>query len=163
MFKIFNTSNYNFLNYIVSHSPNAKANIKGNKNYPNINGKVEFYQTLAGVLVVTEIENLEIENNKTNFYAMHIHSGDTCEEINSNYSDAPHYNPENNLHPLHAGDLPNLLSNNGYVFNVVLTNRFDVKEIIGKTIMLHEDPDDATTNPSGNSKNKIACGKIFIN
>lgn len=161
MFRIFNTSNQNFLNFILSHSPNAIAYVKGNRLYPNINGKVEFYQTSAGVLVVSEIENLKVESNKSNFYAMHIHSGNDCEETPSGeFKDTPHYNPQGNPHPNHAGDLPNLLSNDGYVFNVVLTNWFQVRDILNKTVMIHQGPDDERTDPSGNSGSKIACGKI---
>ena len=161
MFSIFNTSNQKFLNFILSHTPNAVSYIKGNKFYPNINGKIELYQTNAGVLVVSEIDNLKIDSNKSGFYAMHIHNGEDCEENqNGEFKDTQHYNPNNNSHPNHAGDLPNLLSNDGYVFNVVLTDRFQVKDVIGKTIMIHQNPDDGRTDPSGNSGTKIACGKI---
>ena len=164
MFRIFNKSNQNFLNYIVSHSPNAVSYIKGNKFYPNINGKIEFYQTNAGVLVVSEIENLKVNSNISDFYAVHIHNGEDCTFLpDGSFKDTSHYNPTNNTHPKHAGDLPSLLSNNGYVFSLVLTNRFNVNDIINKTIIIHENPDDERTDPSGNSGTKIACGKIVRN
>jgi Cu-Zn family superoxide dismutase len=41
-----------------------------------------------------------------------------------------------------------------------LTNRFTLDEIIGRVIIIHDKPDDFTSQPSGNSGNKIACGKI---
>lgn len=41
-----------------------------------------------------------------------------------------------------------------------LTNRFKIKEILYRSIILHDMPDDFTTQPSGNSGNKIACGII---
>ena len=164
MFRIFNKSNQNFLNYVISHSPNAVSYIKGNKFYPNINGKVEFYQTNEGVLVFATIENLNVETNTSGFYALHLHDGEDCDLLpNGAFKDTSHYNPANKTHPYHAGDLPNLLSNNGYAFTLVLTNRFDVKDIINKTIMIHENPDDERTDPSGNSGTKIACGKIVRN
>ena len=34
------------------------------------------------------------------------------------------------------------------------------EDIIGKVVIIHDMPDDFTTQPSGNSGNKIACGKI---
>ena len=71
-----------------------------------------------------------------------------------------HYNPNDCEHPNHAGDLPPLFDNSGYSFQTVLTNRFTVKEIIGKTIIIHAMPDDFKTQPSGDSGMKIACGKI---
>ena len=42
----------------------------------------------------------------------------------------------------------------------VLVNKFKIKDIIGKVVIIHDSPDDFTTNPSGNSGKKIACGKI---
>ena len=42
----------------------------------------------------------------------------------------------------------------------VLTGRFHVGEVIGKTVILHADPDDFHTQPSGNAGAKIACGVI---
>ena len=42
----------------------------------------------------------------------------------------------------------------------VLINKFKIKDIIGKVVIIHDSPDDFTTQPSGNSGKKIACGKI---
>ena len=42
----------------------------------------------------------------------------------------------------------------------VLINKFKIEDIIGKVIIIHDMPDDFTTQPSGNSGTKIACGKI---
>ena len=41
----------------------------------------------------------------------------------------------------------------------VLINKFTVNEIIGRTVIIHSQPDDFTTQPSGNSGKKIACGE----
>lgn len=71
-----------------------------------------------------------------------------------------HYNPQNCPHPYHAGDLPPLFENNGYSYMSVFINKFKVKDLIGKVIIIHDMPDDFTTQPSGNSGTKIACGEI---
>ena len=42
----------------------------------------------------------------------------------------------------------------------VLVDKFKLKDIIGKVIIIHDMPDDFTTQPSGNAGNKIACGEI---
>ena len=42
----------------------------------------------------------------------------------------------------------------------ILINKFKIKDIVGKVIIIHDSPDDFTTQPSGNSGMKIACGKI---
>lgn len=165
MFKIFksntNITTFNqYLNFISNHLPIAKANILGNRNNSNVRGKVDFFQTNLGVLVVSEIENLP-ENQTGNFFAMHIHDADDCQQDeNGNFLDSTHFNPQNYSHPFHAGDLPVILSNDGLAFSVVLTKRFNVSDIIGKTIFIHENADDFRTDPSGNSGVKIACGVI---
>jgi len=43
----------------------------------------------------------------------------------------------------------------------VLTDKFTVEEIIGKTIIIHNMPDDFTSQPAGNAGQKIACGIIM--
>ena len=49
---------------------------------------------------------------------------------------------------------------NGYAFSAFLTDRFTVKEIVGRTVIMHSSPDDFTSQPSGNAGEKIACGEI---
>lgn len=94
---------------------------------------------------------------------MHIHDGGSCAGRGGNKPfqlSGTHYNPNGCEHPYHAGDLPPLFSVNGIAMNAVLTNRFAVREIIGKTIIIHSGVDDFTTQPAGNSGEKIACGVI---
>ena len=145
-------------------SPDAVAEMKGSPEYPDIYGKVYFYQTDMGVVVSAEIDGLAVPSAdcKNGIFALHIHSGNSC---SGNASDPfantlTHYNPKNCPHPYHAGDLPPLFSNNGYAWMKVLTNRFHISDILGKTILIHSAPDDFTTQPAGNSGTKIACGVI---
>lgn len=42
------------------------------------------------------------------------------------------------------------------------TDKFKVKDIIGKSLIVHENPDDYRTQPAGNSGRKIACGIIKL-
>ena len=71
-----------------------------------------------------------------------------------------HFDKDNCPHPFHSGDLPPLFGNNGKAVSIFLTNRFSVDEIIGRIMIIHGSPDDFTTQPSGNSGMKIACGVI---
>ena len=43
---------------------------------------------------------------------------------------------------------------------MVYTTRFFPEKVVGKTVVIHDMPDDFRTQPSGNSGEKIACGQI---
>ena len=143
----------------------AIAEIRGSSNYPEIKGTVIFKTKNNGIIVTAEIWGLPHTNDKCNddIFAFHIHNGTSCTgNFMDNFANAgTHYNPNNCKHPTHAGDLPPLFGNNGYAYLSTYTNRFTIKEIIGKVIIIHDKPDDFKTQPSGNSGNKIACGKIL--
>lgn len=156
----------NFLNCgsILGRMPHATAVIGGSTQYPAIAGLVRFFQTDAGVVVATEVTGLPALGGEcaTPVFGFHIHGGGSCTGNAADpFVDAmTHYNPDNCPHPYHAGDLPPLSGNNGFAFSVVLTNRFTVSEIIGKTVIIHSKQDDFTTQPAENSGDKIACGVI---
>lgn len=138
----------------------ARAQITGSDKYPDIKGCVRFRQMKSGVLVTAEVHSLPGEGNGV--YGFHIHEGGSCTGTSENpFADADgHFNPEGAKHPYHAGDLPPLFGNNGYAFMSVMTDRFKVSDIIGHVVIVHRNPDDFTTQPSGNSGEMIACGKI---
>lgn len=142
----------------------AVAFIKGSDRYPDLHGKVILKQEEYGVILTTEVYNLPVNTSTcpTNIFGFHIHEGTSCTGNSTDpFLDAKsHYNPKNCPHPAHSGDLPPLFSNNGYAYLSFLTNRFTLREIIGKVIIIHDKPDDFTSQPAGNSGNKIACGKI---
>lgn len=144
--------------------PSAVALIEGSYRYPEIDGILKFYQTPYGVVVSTEVTGLNFDGrySDSNIFAIHIHEGSSCtgNAVDPFVDAKTHYNPMNVPHPYHAGDLPPLFSSDGMAYSVVLTNRFTVDEIIGKTIVIHDSYDDFTTQPAGNSGNKIACGEI---
>ena len=135
--------------------PSAVACISGGRNNPALKGTVRFDQNCGGVLVTAEVSGLP----RDGFYAFHIHEGNSCGGIDFAESGS-HYNPSGAAHPNHAGDLPPLLSHNGRARMSVLTGRFRVDEIIGKTVIVHSNPDDFTTQPSGNPGEKLACGIV---
>lgn len=149
------------LSYIFN---TAKAHVKGGKKHPGIDGIVSFKETKDGVLVTAKINGLpQSKNNCTGrFFGFHIHGGDSCTgNLEDEFANSgTHYNPNNCLHPFHAGDLPPLIANNGYAYMSILLNKFKIDDIIGKVIIIHDLPDDFTSQPSGNSGTKIACGKI---
>ena len=137
--------------------PNATAYIKGGADAKDILGRVDFYQKRNAVLVIAEISALP--SNATGFFAFHIHEGNDCSGEGFPNTGS-HYNPDQADHPNHAGDLPPLMLCNGGAKLAVMTDRFAVEDIIGRTVVIHGSPDDFTTQPSGNAGNKIACGVI---
>lgn len=144
--------------------PQAAACIAGSESYPDISGKVRFYQTNKGVIVWAEISGLPHSELPCHgrVFGFHIHKGTDCGGgMEDPFADAmSHYDPNGCEHPYHAGDLPPLFENKGAALSLFLTDRFSVKEIIGRTVIIHDHPDDFTTQPSGNSGTKIACGVI---
>ncbi len=149
---------------IMRRRPHAEASIAGSPAYPGIRGTVRFYQTAAGVLVVAHITGLPTSADvcRAPVFAMHIHGGGSCTGTAADpFADAmTHYNPHDCLHPYHAGDLPPLFGVSGTAFSAVLTDRFRVREIVGRCVIVHGSPDDFTTQPAGNAGEKIACGVI---
>ena len=137
--------------------PKAIARIYGGKDYPQLSGTVRFFLGIDGVIVEVEVKGLP--ETESSFFGFHIHAGGSC--TGEGFADTEsHYNPGEDIHPQHAGDLPPLLSNDGKAYMKVLSNRFSIEEIIGRTVIIHNAPDDFRTQPSGNAGVKIACGVI---
>lgn len=149
---------------LLMRHPDAYAEIKGSAEYPQIYGAVRWYQITNGVLIAAEINGLPYshENCGNPVFGFHIHAGTQCEgDLHDPFSSAmSHYNPSGCPHPFHAGDLPPLFGNHGYAFSAFVTDRFALSEVIGKTVILHGNPDDFTSQPSGNAGQKLACGRI---
>lgn len=158
-------SQLDLLWHVFSDVPNATAYIRGSRAYPGIKGVAQFYQQPHGVLVVLEVMGLPttMESCGGGIHAVHIHEGESCTGNQADpFADAGmHYNPDQCLHPEHAGDLPPLFENEGYGLSVFYTNRFTVNEVIGRTVIVHEKLDDFSTQPAGNAGAKIACGEII--
>lgn len=149
---------------LIKQKPQAIAQVRGSREFPKINGTVYFYQRKFGVLVITQIFGLPKGTDECNspIFAFHIHSGGSCTGNDEDcFADSMgHYNPKNCPHPYHAGDMPPLFGCGGYAFSAFFTDRFSVREIMGKTVIIHSGADDFTTQPSGNPGTKIACGVI---
>lgn len=137
--------------------PKAIARIYGGKDYPQLSGTVRFFLGIDGVIVEVEVKGLP--ETESGFFGFHIHAGSSC--TGEGFADTgSHYNPGEDIHPQHAGDLPPLLSNDRKAYMKVLSNRFSIEEIVGRTVIIHDAPDDFRTQPSGNAGMKIACGVI---
>lgn len=143
---------------ILKRKPQAVARIHGSQS--DICGFVYFYQMEDGVLVAASITGLPADTG--GIFGFHIHEGTRCSGNREDpFADTKsHYNPGVAPHPHHAGDLPPLFGNDGYAFQVFFTNRFTVREILNRTVVIHSHADDFTSRPAGNAGTKIACGVI---
>lgn len=150
---------------------NAVAQIRGGNLAPNLNGVVYFRDVPGGVEVQVEVRGLPkyrpgtARTPQIGPHGFHIHEGGSCKvgDPNNPFSSAgEHWNPTKQPHGNHAGDFPVLFSNNGYARMTFFTDKFRVRDIIGKTVIIHESPDDYRTQPAGASGKRIACGVIRV-
>lgn len=156
---------------LPNRRPYAVANISGNESFPDVHGKVQFYTAPGGTIVEATIEGLPAMTPPTATpqvgpFGFHVHEGASCSPAGgeSPFADAGgHYNPTNQPHPLHAGDLPVLFPNNGYSYLRTYTDRFAPSDVVGRTVIIHEMPDDFRTQPAGDSGMRMACGPIERN
>ena len=145
------------MGYCVN-KPDAFAKITGGMEAPQLSGCVRFYQENGCVLITARVCGLP-KVSETGFFGFHIHEGNTCQ--GSSFSGTgSHYNPTRQAHPEHAGDLPPLIWCQGNAYLSFRTDRFSIKDIIGRTVVIHSNSDDFCTQPAGNAGKKIACGVI---
>ncbi|MCK8817932.1 superoxide dismutase family protein [Natroniella sulfidigena] len=147
----------------------ARANIKGGPLAPQIRGVAYFRPVIGGTMVSVEVRGLPDYQPATNDrppvgpHAFHVHEiGDcTVTDPDDPFQEAGgHYDPDDQPHGNHAGDLPNLFSNNGYAKMTVFTNRFIVDEVVGRAVIIHKHPNDFRTQPAGAAGPRLACGVI---
>lgn len=147
----------------------AFAEVRGGNLAPNLRGKVYFTEVPDGTIVFVEVTGLPYyqpargNNPPIGPHGFHIHENGSCMlgDPNDPFQAAGgHWNPDNQPHGHHAGDFPVLFSNDGVARMRFFTNRFLPGDVIGRTVMIHENPDDYRSQPSGNSGKRIACGVI---
>lgn len=155
------TPRLTFVRILEKNCPAAVAWVTGKGAYSELSGLVKFYRTpYDGVLVEAEIFGLPniATQGSSDFYAMHIHENGDCS--GSFEKTGGHFNPSDSFHPAHAGDMVPLLGNQGYAWTVFYDKRFTIDNIIGKSVIIHSGRDDFTTQPAGDSGEKIGCGVI---
>ncbi|HHU93223.1 MAG TPA: superoxide dismutase family protein [Halanaerobiaceae bacterium] len=145
-----------------------RANLRGGPLAPSIRGVVNFYNAPGGTLVCADIRGLPPYQAATNAnpvgpHGFHLHENGTCEigdPDNPFLAAGGHWNPDNQPHGNHAGDFPVLFSNNGVARMCFFTNRFKPIDVLGRSVIIHENPDDYRSQPAGNAGKRLACGVI---
>ncbi|MBC7765745.1 MAG: superoxide dismutase family protein [Hyphomonadaceae bacterium] len=147
----------------------AIAYLKGSTIMPNIRGKVTFEPWGNGTRVTAEVYGLPpyspASEGKPQVgpFGFHMHDMGNCAEGDPNkpfMGAGEHFNPTQQPHGNHAGDFPVLFSNHGFAKMCFYTDKFQPQDIIGKSVMIHQSPDDYRTQPAGDSGKRIACGVI---
>lgn len=127
-------------------------------------GTVTFVQEEGGIRVIANITGL-----KPGEHGFHIHEKGDCSAPDAS-SAGGHFNPTNDPHAdhgaerRHVGDFGNITATSAGVAHKEFLDKklsFDgPNSIVGKGVIVHADPDDLTSQPSGNAGARVACGVI---
>lgn len=130
-----------------------------------VSGTVHFRQTASGLRVTGEVRGLT-PGREVGF---HVHEKGDCSS-GDGMSAGGHFNPAGSAHGRHgagvhhAGDLPSLKANASGVARIDFETRSialgGATDIVGKGLIVHRDPDDYTTQPTGNAGPRLACAVI---
>ena len=135
---------------------------KGN----STSGSVSFIQSGNQVLVSGEVRGLKPNAE----HGFHVHEKGDCSS-GDGMSTGGHFNPDGKDHgehgrgAHHAGDLPSLKANaNGvasFSFSLdTVSVGSGLADIVGRGLIVHRDPDDYMTQPTGNAGPRLACAVV---
>ena len=129
-----------------------------------VKGKITFTQVPEGIKISGDVDGL-----KPGEHGFHVHEHGDCGGDGAAAAGA-HFNPTNQKHggpdspERHVGDLGNLVADeNGHAHYERVDKIISLEgehSIIGRSIVIHADRDDFTTQPTGASGTRIACGLI---
>ncbi len=132
----------------------------------SVKGEVHFTQTDSGVEVTARITGLTPGK-----HGFHIHENGDCSAPDGS-SAGGHFNPTGVDHGAptaevhHVGDLGNLEAGEDGVATYDETYDFlslkegDQNSILGRGVIVHAQPDDLTSQPTGAAGARVACGVI---
>jgi Cu-Zn family superoxide dismutase len=129
-------------------------------------GSVTFTQSGDKVLVSGTVSGLKANAE----HGIHVHEKGDCSSGDGmsagghfNPGGQPHGSPAGTAH--HAGDLPSLKADASGVAKFSFESKSisvgsGANDIVGRALIVHRDPDDYTTQPTGNSGPRLACAVI---
>lgn len=131
-------------------------------------GSVTFKMVDGRVHVTGQVSGLKPNSE----HGFHIHENGDCSAPDAT-SAGGHFNPDQKNHgsvaqdPHHGGDMANIKANaegvaiiDAPVSSNVNIGKGDGSDIIGRGLIVHADPDDYTTQPTGNAGGRLACAVI---
>ena len=147
------------------HSNQARATLEP-KSGSSVSGHVDFQEAKDKVHVTAKLAGLKPNSE----HGFHIHEKGDCSAADAtsagghfNPDSQPHGNPRQEKH--HAGDMPNLVANEkgeaSVSFDMSGVRLDEGKQgILNRAVVIHANPDDYQSQPSGNSGGRVACGVI---
>jgi len=133
--------------------------------------------TVKGLVLFTPLDHgVEISVQLTGLtpgqHGFHVHEFGDCSAPDGS-SAGPHFNPEGKPHGApgadasHAGDYGNLLADSsGHATLKLVSHRITLDQsatgVLGRSVIIHDKPDDLTSQPTGNAGGRIGCGVIVI-
>lgn len=153
----------------MSSSPIAVATLQPTQGNTT-SGTVSFVQKGDQLLIDARITGLA-----PGAHGLHIHEKGDCSAPDAT-SAGGHFNPSASKHgdPLraehHGGDFGNLTADATGTASLQLAvptsqinlGKHAANSILGKGLIVHADPDDYVTQPTGNSGKRLACGVINL-
>jgi Cu-Zn family superoxide dismutase len=143
--------------------PKASASLQPTKGN-NVRGKVDFQQRGEKVRVTANLTGLRPNGE----FGFHIHEAGDCSS-GDGMSAKGHFNPHAKPHgqdtERHAGDMPSLKSdgngnaNTSFDLDIISVNPGSAS-IVGRGLIVHVQPDDYKTQPTGNAGARSACAII---
>jgi superoxide dismutase, Cu-Zn family len=131
-------------------------------------GTVHFQEQRDGRVEVV----VDITGVPPGVHGFHVHEKGDCGNNGNNAGG--HFNPAGMAHGApdaqshHAGDFGNVTADDkGEVHTRFMTHSVTVKEgmsnsVAGRAVVLHANPDDLVTQPTGNAGGRIACGVVTL-
>ena len=144
----------------VQMSPKSGSEVQGTITFEQMDGAVQMKAEFSGLTADGE-------------HAIHIHENADC-SAEDGKSAGGHWNPTDEPHGkwesaegYHSGDLGNLTADaDGNATMEFTTEQWcigcddDKKNIIGHGVIVHQDADDFTSQPSGAAGARVSCGEI---
>jgi Cu-Zn family superoxide dismutase len=137
------------------------------KSGSSVSGTVTFIEKDGIVIMKAALSGLSQGN-----HAIHIHAIGDCSAPDGK-SAGGHWNPTNENHgkwmeaPFHIGDIGNLVVGADGTGTIEReTNLWSIggkeanKNVVGHAIIIHEGPDDFSSQPSGAAGPRFGCGEI---
>lgn len=150
---------------VPAAGPQASASLMATKGNAT-SGEVQFIQRGSKVFVSGEVRGLKPNAE----HGFHVHEKGDCSS-GDGMSAGGHFNPDGKAHGSHgsdahhAGDLPSLKADAaGTAWFSFESSSIVVgagaANIVGRGLIVHRDPDDYKTQPTGNSGPRLACAVI---